>query len=223
LRTKRHNPLAFVWDAFKGAAEFPAAFKKGEVAMGMVSITYQCGCPGEHKIVCNQPTNRDKEAIRRKQLGLCPDCYREKLVADFRERWGRLPSVNATSEKQEAFAVRVLMTLLGSGRVRSGLVEMLMSTPHLPVRDLLDCYMAECRADSPAWTGMISWQELVLRSAYPDLWAKFISACPPSNTAQQMELDRRQVRLERLGRRLNAAHEEKTENRPHEEVPPESL
>lgn len=185
--------------------------------MGKVSFTYQCGCPGEHKIVCDQPTNRDNEAVRKKTRGMCPDCYREKLVADFMARWGRLPSVNASSEKQEAFAVRVLITLLGSGRVRSGLVELLMTAPDLPVKDLLDCYMAEDRADPPAWTGMISWQELVLKGAYPKLWAKFISACPPSNTAQQMVLDQKQARMERRARMLESIHAVMTANRAQQE------
>lgn len=156
--------------------------------MGIVSITYRCGCPGDHKIVCNQPTNRDKEKIRQKERGLCPDCYREKLETEFLERWGRLPSVHARSENQEAFAVRVLMALLSSQRVRAGLMELLMATPNLPVERLLDLYTSEDRRDPPDFFGAISWQENILKHAYPDLWAKFKAALGGSSGSQSMDL-----------------------------------
>jgi hypothetical protein len=162
--------------------------------MGVVSITYQCGCSGQHQIVCNQPTNRDKETIRKKERGLCPDCYREKLETEFMAKWGRLPSVQATSEAQAAFATRVLMTLLGSGRVRPRFVELIMAAPDLPVRVLLDTYTTDDRRDPPEWSSAISWQEDILGRAYPDHWAKFIDACPPSETAEGMAAARKQAR-----------------------------
>ncbi len=162
--------------------------------MGFVSITYKCGCFGQHQIVCNQPTRRDKETIRRKEYGLCPDCFREKLESEFMTKWGRLPSVQASSEAQATFAIRVLMTLLGSGRVRPRFVELLMVTPNLPVRVLLDTYTIEDRRDPPEWSSAVSWQEGILSSAYPDLWSKFIDACPPSETAEGMAAARKQAR-----------------------------
>jgi hypothetical protein len=165
--------------------------------MGVTFFAYRCGCPGELTFVNTLPTNREKEKLWQREHGLCPDCYRGQMETAFMEKWGRRPSVRAVSEQQKAFGERVLMSLLGSQRVRLGLAELLMSTPDLPVQCLLDSYMAQNRVDPPAWTGMISWQEFVLKGAYPDHWATFIASCDYPATAEGMADAQKQARAQR--------------------------
>lgn len=146
--------------------------RKGARAMPELDILHTCGHYGTFQQMMANPMNREKVQIRIMEHGVCRDCFHQQRADTVLSRWGHPPSVDAVSEKQAAFATRVLMKLLGSGRVPADFADLIMSTPNLPVRDLLDIHQTTDHRDM---AGCVPWEEGMLRAAYRNLWAQLVA------------------------------------------------